>query len=252
MKRLFVIGGGALGLIVLIVVVILFYVVSSLDPLIKAAVEKYGSEFTQVEVTLKEADVSVTSGKGALRGLSIGNPQGFKSERAFSLGEISLALDIGTVTQDTIVIKEVVISAPEVTYEIGPQGNNISAIQRNVDASLGKGKGKPETNEQKGAAKDESAGPKLVIEHLYIRNGKVKVSSTLVQGQKLSALLPEIHLTGIGKKSGGATPGEVIKQVIGAMGQSTTKAVGTLDLGKGAVKKATEGVGSALKNLFSK
>ena len=260
MKRWFFIGGGVLAGLILLLLVILFFVVSSLDSLIKAAVEQYGSEITQVEVRLKEAEVSVTSGKGALRGLRVGNPEGFQTPNAFSLGEISLVLDVATVTKDTIVIKEIVITAPEVTYELGVRGNNIDAIRRNIEASLGKGKGKPKG---KVASKDEGGGPKLVIEHLYVRNGKVNVSATMLKGRKLSAPLPEIHLTGIGKKRGGATPGEVVQKVVGAIGQGTTKAVATLNLDKvlgtakdtvtgvkGLSEKAVEGVGGTFKKLF--
>jgi hypothetical protein len=44
------------------------------------------------EVRLNEAEVSATSGQGALLGLTIGNPKGFKTDSAFRLGEISLTL----------------------------------------------------------------------------------------------------------------------------------------------------------------
>ena len=76
---------------------------------------------------LNEAAVSATSGQGALRGLSVGNPKRFKTPTAFELDEISLTLDIGSITSDPIVIKEIVVSAPRVTYELGPQGSNIDA-----------------------------------------------------------------------------------------------------------------------------
>jgi len=247
MKRWFLIGGGVVAGLILIVVVVLFFVVSSLDSLIKAAVEKYGSEITQVDVRLEEAEVSVTSGQGALRGLSVGNPGGFKTASAFRLGEISLTLDVGTVTKDPIVIKEIVISAPEITYEVGAQGNNISAIQRNVDASLRKGQGKAKTEGAPGTG--DQGGLKLVIEHLYVRNGKVNVSATMLKGKKMSAPLPDIHLTGIGRQKGGATSGEVIQLVVRALGQSTTKAVSTLNLDKvlGRAKEAITGAQGALE-----
>jgi len=264
MRRWILIGGSVLGALILVVVIVLFFVVSSLDSLIKVAVEKYGSEITQVEVRLKEAQVSVTSGKGALRGLSIGNPAGFKTDTAFRLGEISLALDVGSVTGDPIVIKELVVAAPEVTYEIGTQGTNIDAIRRNVDASLGKGKdagGKSTPSKGKG----ESGGPKLVIENVYIRSGKVNVSTPLAQDKKLSATLPDIHLTGIGKDKGGATSAEVVERLLGALAEGTTKAVSTLNLEgvmgtakdaaggvKGAVEEGTKGVGGAFKKLFGR
>ena len=245
MKRWILIGG---GLIVLIVIVVIYFVLSSLDSLIIAAVEKYGSEITQTEVRLKKAKVSVTSGEGALRGLSMGNPKGFKTESAFRLGEISLKLDVGTVTKDPVVIKEIVISAPQITYELGSNGSNIDAIKRNINAYMGKGKDKPK---EKSTPKDgdKKEGRKLVIEHLYVRNGKIDISTTLMQGKTLSAPLPDIHLTDIGKKKGGATAGEVAEKVFDAISKGVGSAVAKVGPSKmlGAAKEGVAGAGSLIE-----
>jgi len=259
MKRWILIGG---GLVILIIIVVFYFVLSSLDSLIIAAVEKYGSEITQTEVRLKEAKVSVTSGEGALRGLSMGNPEGFKTESAFRLGEISLKLDVGTITADPIVIKEIVISAPEVTYEIGPGGSNIDAIKRNINSYMGKGKDKP-SEKSAPESSEKKAGRKLVIEHLYVRNGKVDIGSTLMEGQTLSASLPDIHLTNIGKKKGGATAGEVAEQIFAAISQGVGSAVAKVDPTKilgaakeqaagaqGTIEEGAKGAVDAVKGLF--
>lgn len=259
MKRWILIGG---GLVILIIIVAVYFVLSSLDSLIVAAVEKYGSEITQTDVRLKGAKVSVTSGEGALRGLSVGNPKGFKTDSAFRLGEISLKLDIGTITGDPVVIKEIVVSAPEVTYEVGPGGSNIDAIKRNIDSYVGKGK--PKSGEKSAAEEGEKkAGRKLVIENLYVRNGKVDIGSTLTQGQTLSAALPDIHLTDIGKKKGGATAGEVAEQVFAAISRGVGTAVAKVGPGKllegakeqaagapGKIAEGAEGAAETVKGLF--
>jgi hypothetical protein len=273
MKRWLLIGGGLVGGLIVVIAIVLFFVVSSLDSIIKTAVEKYGSEVTQVEVRLDKAKVSITSGEGSLRGLTVGNPEGFKTDSAFSLGEISVVLDVGTVTQNPIVIKEIVITAPEVTYELGSGGSNIDVIQRNVNAYGGTGKGKA-----KAAPKgDDQEGRKLIIQNLYVKKGIVNVSAAMLKGKKLSAALPDIHLKDIGKQKGGADPSEVVEKLVRAISQSSVKAVGTLDLDKlvgstmeavadmkgqiegakgsatSAQKAAEEGaksVGGALKKMF--
>ncbi len=245
MKRWIFIAGGVLAALVLLVVIILFFVVSSLDSIIKAAVEKYGSEVTQVEVRLDKAKVSITSGEGTLRGLTVGNPKGFKTDRAFSLGEISVALDVGTVTQNPIVIKEIVISAPEVTYELRSGGSNIDVIQRNVNAYTGTAKGKAKVKDP------DKEGRKLIIQHLYVKKGKVNVSATMLKGKELSAALPDIHLKDIGKEKGGADPSEVVEKLVMAISQSAGKAVGTLDLDRivGSVKDAVAGMKGQLEGV---
>jgi hypothetical protein len=229
MKRWLLIGAG----LVVVIVAGLFYLYSSLGSLIVAAVEKYGSEITQAKVRLHEAEVSATSGHGALRGLSVGNPTGFKTPSAFELGEISLTLDIGTITSDPVIIKEIVVSAPHVTYELGPQGSNIDAIKRNVDAYTKAG----QTTE--GLAKEKKdGGPRFVIENLYIRNAKVDIGSSLLD-KTMSAPLPDIHLTNIGKQKRGATPGEVAEKIIDALGKTVNTTVASIDTSKvlGEAKK---------------
>jgi hypothetical protein len=241
MKRWLYIGGGIVLGILILVGIGLYFLVSSLDSIVEAAVEKFGSEMTQAEVQLDQVQIELTSGKGALRGLTVGNPAGFKSDRALSLGELSLALDTASVTTDTIVIKEIVITSPEVTYEFGLKGSNLDALKRNVDAYTVQGKDKKGPEDDKPGQR----GPKLIIENLYIRNGKVNVTAPELQNQSASASLPNIHLTGIGKNSGGATAAEVAEQVLAAISQQAAQAAATTNLG-GLVDKAKKDAAGAL------
>jgi hypothetical protein len=222
----------ALAVLVLIIAGGLFYVWQNLGSLIKTAVEEAGTRVTQVKVSLKEADVAkVTDGALALRGLVVGNPSGFKTDSAFQLGEISVKVDPSTVTSDTIVIKEVVIGAPHVTYEFAGSGSNIGTIQKNVEAFAGGSSGGSSSS-----SASSSGGKKVIIENLYVRDGKVDVSADFLQGQKTGTNLPTIHLKDIGKSGGGATPAQVAEQVIAAIGKSATAAVAKLDVG--AIKDA--------------
>lgn len=282
MKRALIIGGAVVGVIIIAIVVVLVVVVGNIDSIVKDGVETYGSEMTQAKVTLDEVDISATSGEGKLGGLTIGNPRGFKTDSGFKLGGVKVSLDVGSVAGDTVIIREIVIDAPQVTYEVGgAAGSNIDAIHHNINAYLGK----PAKGGKAASApsKEDKDGKKLIIENLYIRDGKVGVSATFLQGRKLGAPLPSIHLKDIGKKEGGASPGEVAEQVMKAVSDAATKAVASLnvkglipDVGKvadeaqkavekeleGVTKglggagetpeKTTEGVGKALKGLFGK
>ena len=234
-------------------------VYSRLGSLIVAAVGKYGSEITQAKVRLNEAEVSVTSGHGALRGLSVGNPKGFKTPSAFDLGEISLTFDIGTIRSDPVIIKEIVVSAPQVTYELGPDGSNMDAIKRNVDAYTKAGQATEGT-----AKKKTNGGPRFVIENLYVRNGKVDIGSSL-SDKTMSAPLPDIHLTDIGKQKNGATPGEVTDKIIDALGKSVNTTVASVNtsmvLGeakkeyaaaRGEIEQKGKAAAGGLKKLFGK
>ncbi|MCP5367110.1 MAG: hypothetical protein H6907_20015 [Hyphomicrobiales bacterium] len=235
MKKVLII----IGVLIVIAGGVGYYFFSNLDSLIKQAVEKYGTEITKADVTLNKVELSLTSGEGALHGLTVGNPAGYKTDSAFRLGTVSVKVDTATVTADPVVIKEIVVDGPEVTYELGGDaGSNVQQLQKNVNDYVGPG----------GESKDSGGGPKLIIEHLYVRNGKVNVASTALAGKKLGAGLPEIHLTDIGKDKQGATPGEVAEKVMASLSQGIGKAVSGLGLDKlkGAV---TEGIGKAQETL---
>ena len=255
-----------IGLVVVIVIVAAagIFIWSNLGSIIKTAVEEAGSKATQVKVTLDEVDVdNLTDGQAAMRGLIVGNPAGFNTDSAFKLGEISVKVDPATVTSDVIVVKEVVIAKPEVTYEFGADGSNIGTIQKNVEQAAGSGKSSGGSSSS--SSGDGGEGPKVVIENLYVRDGNVNVSADFLKGQKVGSPLPTIHLKDIGKKDGknsGATPEEIAEIVIETISKSATGAVGKLNiagikdaLGKQlgtateSLKKTIEGGGDAGKML---
>jgi hypothetical protein len=253
MKKIILIGG---GLVVVVIVAAVFLFASNIDALVKTAVEKGGSEATQVKVTLAKAEVKLTEGSASLSGLVVGNPDGFKTDSAFELGAISVKIDTATITQDPVIIKEVVITKPKVTYEIGSNGSNIDAIKRNVEKLAGGGGGS--------ASSGGEEGPKVIIEHLYLRDAEVNVSATMLGGKTMSSTLPEIHLTDIGKDKGGANPGEVASKVMAALTSKVGGFVSNLDLSsvlegatnlpeslKGMAGGAAEKASEALKGVTS-
>ncbi len=257
MKRGLAIGGGIVVVLVLVVGIGGYYLLSNLGSIIVAAVERYGSEVTQTQVSLANAEVDIASGEGALSGLKVGNPSGFQTDSAFSLGQIAVKLDTGSVTEKTIVVTEISVSQPEVTYELGEAGSNIDAIRQNVEAfaaAQGGGGGASGGGEQP-ASEGGGDERKLVIDDLYIRGGTVKVSATFLEGETLSAVLPEIHLTDIGKDSGGATPQQVVEEIVAALGDETGKVISGMNLdalrqgAAGAVNAITEGAGAAAEGV---
>jgi hypothetical protein len=245
--------GAAIVVVVLVAVVV---VLLNLGSAIKTIVERVGSDATRAKVTLDSAEVALTSGKGTLRGLTIGNPAGYKTDHAIRLGEISVTLDVGTVNSNPIVIKEIVVGSPQVTYEFGPVGSNLDALRRNVEAYGGGGAGegaRPKTG-------DEAGDRRLVIENLYVRDGRVDVSAGFLK-DKMGTTLPEIHIKNIGRRDGaapGASAAEVTRQVIAAIARASRGAVGKLDVTaiQDALKGGTEellkeGAGSTGKAVES-
>lgn len=242
-----------IGLAALAVVLIVavgggvYYLYSNLDSIVKAAIESYGGDATQAKVSVQTVKISLTSGEGSISGIIVGNPSGFTTPDALTLGTVSMKVDTAAVTKMPLVIKEVVIAAPGITYERGASGGNLEKIQENVSRYAGLDKAKKPA----AGGKEE---PKLIIENLYVRDGRIAISHTALQGRTLSSSLPTIHLKDIGKDKGGATPAEVTERVIGAITQQASK-IASVDLDKalgqlkGAVGDQLKGAGDQLKNV---
>ena len=80
-------------LAVIIVAAIYFAGSSVLNKGIKSGVETYGPRVTQTPVTLEDVQLSILSGSGMLKGLHVGNPEGYNSENIFALGQIDLKVN---------------------------------------------------------------------------------------------------------------------------------------------------------------
>lgn len=260
MKTSKVLGIGATAVVVAIVAGGI-YLWSSLDSLVEAAIEKYGSQVTQTRVAVAGVKLALTSGEGTIQGIQVDSPAGFSRKQLFTLGKISIAVDPKTVTKDVVVIDKIVIQSPQIFYEINDKGvSNVDVLKKNVQqATAGSGKAKEKTSGSKPV--------KLIIRKLIIDKGEVDARIAALDNKDLSANLPRIELTDIGKKSGGATPAEVAEIVANALIKKIGPAVAelgaqqylgkTADEAKAQLKekagKAIEDkVGDKLKGLFGK
>jgi len=232
MKRIMI--GGAI--VVAIVVVAGFLLYSSLDAIVKAAIEQIGSDVTGTQVRVNDVDISPTSGEGALRGFRVTNPEGFDNENAFQFDEITMKLDLATLTADPVVIEEIVVQGPRIRYEFGGRGTNVGTIQRNVEGYS--------------SGSETSSGPNIVIKNLYFRDGQVNVAGAKLLKKGVTAPLPNLHMTDIGTTEGGVTPAVVTKKVMAQLGRKISTAVGSLKLDEAG--ELGEKAAEKIKGLFKK
>ncbi|MBV8535167.1 MAG: hypothetical protein JO128_06220, partial [Alphaproteobacteria bacterium] len=120
-----------IALVVLIVVIVgaAYLLYSNLGPILKTAIEKYGSQATQSQVKVDSVTLSASSGQGTITGLVVDNPKGFTAPHAMELNSISVAINTATVTQNPVEVTAVTITAPHVTYEQGENGGNLQKLQ---------------------------------------------------------------------------------------------------------------------------
>jgi hypothetical protein len=177
---------------------------------VKLAVERFGPGIIGAPVTIGSVVLAPWSGRGAISNLVIGNPPGFKGDRALSVGAVDVKIKLSSLVSDTIVVDSVVVRDPEIFYEMGPGGSNLARLQKNAEG----GKGKPEASQ---------GGKSLLIRDLKVSGGQVGVSAA---GTGVKMPLPPVQLSNLGGK--GRSPAEAVSEVLGAISGSAGKAVSNI------------------------
>jgi len=254
MKKIFWgIGVGLLVLVVAAAIVAGFF----LNPIVKKSVETIGPEITKTAITLDAVDLSLLTGSAKVKGLVVGNPEGYKTPQAISVGTISVSVNPFSVLSGKIVVRSVIVESPEITFEGGLSGNNLSKILDNVNGTAQKG-GPVSTN----AAGQAKPAKKIEVDNLLITGAKIHVLLTELGGKETVIDLPEIHLTNLGKGTDGLTATDLTRRVLDEIVSATVKAITSngANIGKGAekwIQGAGRNGGSGLdkgldkiKNLF--
>lgn len=240
-----------IGVVLLLVVIAaaLFFVMQNLDRYIAALIEDYGSAATGAPVDVRGVELSLASGEGKIRALSIGSPEGFEADYTFRLGQIHLDLDTESVTRDPVVIERILIEKPEVIYEVSPRGTNLGTIQKNIDAYAAR---LPKDAKSAESLPDGEAR-KLLIRKLDIVGGHVKVLVGSAEGKFAEASIGDIHLRDLGAKQDGLTGRQVTARILGVLTRAALQSAGSADveaLRKGAADAAGKAASDVVKGLF--
>jgi uncharacterized protein involved in outer membrane biogenesis len=253
MKKMFLFATiAALVLAVAGVIVVAVF----LDDIVKKSVETVGPQITKVPITLDTVHIGLLTGSAKVKGLVVGNPEGYKSPHAISVGLAEVGVNPFSVLSGKIVIRSVHVESPEIIFEGNPLSkNNLGDIMENVNATAKSG-GPPSTNtDVKAAAKP---GKKIEVDDFLLTGAKVHVSITGMGGKEMTLPLPDIHLTNLGKGGDGLTPTDLTRAVMSAITSATIKAVanaatdlgkGMENLGKGAGKNLGEDANKIKKGL---
>ncbi|WP_018123501.1 AsmA family protein [Desulfovibrio oxyclinae] len=221
MKKFITYGaaGAVLAIIVLVVLAIL-----NLGTLIKTATEEFGPKFTGTEVRLGSADISFLSGSGELNDFLLGNPKGFKTDEAFSVDTIKIKVKKESLTKDKIIIEDVVILSPHITYEKQGKTDNFKAIIANVKKAVASEDKQEPAKTEEGEKKPSKA---IQINHLLVKNATVTVGGNLTKifGDKgVSIPVPDIEMRDIGKEKR-TTPAEAVQRILRELSQNVSGSV---------------------------
>jgi len=197
-----------LGAILVLLITIgggVYFLLSNLDDLVKSAIETYGSEATQTAVKVESVKIGLKDGSGAIRGLTVANPQGFTAPQAFSLGEIATQVELKSISQEMLVIDYVRVVAPEIFFELNAAGKtNLDALKQQLNSASSK--------PSAASTSEGSAAPKLLIRKLLFADGNIH-AKVVPLSKDYDLKLPRIELSNLGGQNG-ATPDQIADQVL--------------------------------------
>ena len=252
------------GIVAGIIGVLLLAALICRDFLIEQGVRRVGTWLVGTPVGLDSFSSSL-GGTVEIKGLTVGNPEGYHAPHIFSLRRVFVSLKPLSVLTDKIIVEEVTVEGMRVDFESKITETNLGVIQDNVNSKLGALGGNGESSDSSDDSSDDEAKPQpqLVIRKLEVRDYSASVSSRMLR-TSLVLPLPPVSMTDVGE---GRPIGETVNGLFGAVSASISDAVtksggalgevfkGTGDLIGGAAQStggALKDAGKQLKKLISK
>lgn len=118
------------GLLILVVIFVggVFLLVSNLDNIVKNVIETAGTNAIGSEVLVGEVELDLLNGIATIRNFSVANPQGFSDQLMIQFDELSIAIDIDSLSGPVTRIDSIIARNPYVLYEIQDGTSNLDAV----------------------------------------------------------------------------------------------------------------------------
>ena len=212
------------GIFLIVLAVIgagVYFTAPSLESIVQTVVHKYGSQVTGTEVNLGGFKLSLLKGEVEINNLTVANPKNYTQPNIMSVGRVAVKVNLKSVLSDTIVVENVEIEKPEITYELlSLTQNNLSQLLDNIKKNTASGSeakepaAEPAENTAEPEVKD---GKKVVIDHLLVSGGNINLAASIAgHSASASVPLPTIEMKDIGreKNKNGAGVVETLSAVL--------------------------------------
>tara|TARA_R110002124_G_scaffold71080_2_gene190403 strand:- start:63709 stop:64446 length:738 start_codon:yes stop_codon:yes gene_type:complete len=219
----------------------------SLNEYIKSQIETVGTQVTEQAVTVKAVDIKLTSGAGSILGINLANPKTYSQPNAFSLAEMTLDINLESLTSSPIIIDAIVIKSPEAFVQFTQTGGSniqdiLDAIERNT----------PKTETTAEAPASDSKEPKVKVSKIILAGTALTLDLSAFGNKEHNATLPDITLNNVGGDAGlpaSQLGSEIVKQALSTIWQQA-KATQKKKLIDNAKDKLKEKAKKKLTDLF--
>ena len=223
-----------------------------LEPLVKGAVHKFGTQIVGTEVNLTGFKFRPFSGFVEVDGLTVANPTGYSAPNLFSLGSIKVKVDVKSLMSDTIVVEDITVSKPEITYEMPDfTTSNVMQIQENLAKNSTPSTEVEAVENTEDKVEVAEKGKSVIIRKVLVEGGALSAITPLQKNDTALTLeLPAIEITGIGEEKMGVTIGESITTIFNKILFNATSVVtGALGSASEMAQKAASATLDEAKNV---
>ncbi|TDJ46566.1 MAG: hypothetical protein E2O48_04740 [Gemmatimonadetes bacterium] len=211
--------GIVVGVLLIVVVGAVVYIAQNVNSLVENAIEDLGSKALGTTVRVASVDISLTEGRGTIKGLEIANPKGYDGPYLMQLDEITVDLDLDELSAETIVLERVLIDGARIAAIVkGKDDSNLQTLMDNLDTG------------SSAAAETDADEITVIIDRLDFVNAQATVDAVFLSEQ-VAIDVPDVHLSGIGRKEGGATAGEAAAALLKPITEAVVREMITRSLG---------------------
>jgi len=244
-KRLWIISGSIVGVLILITVIAMF----SIGALVKAGVNTVLPQITGTPCSIGMCTFNPIMGKVTMRNFIIGNPEGYAHPNAFKMGRLVIDVGMTSLFSEKIVIEKIIIDNMEVDFEVKLTETNLSTIKGNVDEFTKTDIEEKEVDEKTETEEKPAKSKKLQIDLFKFVNSNIIMGTA---GQTVTVPLADIVIENIGNSQKGATVGEVSEKVFYALYDSILETVKeqTIKINGKSIKGVADKMVKGVKGWF--
>lgn len=207
-----------LRVLLLAVLVLIAVIVAAVnlfaDRAVRAGIESAAAKTLNVQVSVRDVDLSIIGGKLVLQNLFVGNPPAYEHDKLLVLKNIEIEVEVRSLLEDIVNIREIRIDDVDVMIEQrGVSKNNLHDIVQTISDNMQEGEGK-----------------KLRVDNLKISGITVKIDlmSDPNQPEPVILNLSPIRMTNLGSDNKMDTTA-LLKAILLAIADSVVKeGIGTL------------------------
>lgn len=198
----------------------LFLSGDAINVLIKQQIETVGSKVTGQSVTVEKVEMKLLNGAGTINGLDISNPSKYNAPSMFSLKEVTLDINLKSLTTDLIIIDQIIIDKPEAVVEFTENGGAnikdiLDAIKQNTASDT---VSQPE--------QESTTEPIIRVNKFVLAGVALTIDLTKLGNKAHQATLADINLTNIGGQVGmpvSKLGAELVKQALSSIWKQAKK-----------------------------